>query len=142
MNPLFTVENRDLPAGVTGSNLLGSPPSVSEPCVCTPCEITEVYDGDTITVRVSIDLRVRLLECWADEVHTKDEAAKVRGIASRDHLRGLAPNGSKAVLTVPMRGARLDDILTMGRVLGYVSVNGQDLSARQVADGFAKATKE
>jgi len=37
-----------------------------------PCAIVEVYDGDTITVRLTLDLRVRMLDCWTPEIRTRD----------------------------------------------------------------------
>lgn len=107
-----------------------------------PCQIVEVYDGDTLTVRVQADLRVRLVDCWAPEIRTKDDDEKVRGLAARDHLRTLAPVNSPAVLSVSLDGVdRLDDLLTLGRVLGKVSIEGQDLSAQQVSAGHAKGQK-
>lgn len=109
--------------------------------ISVPCEVLEVYDGDTMTVRVSVDLRVRLLDCWAPELKTRDQAEKVKGVAAMEHLRKLAPNGSKAQLTIPLNGDRLDDILTLGRVLGCVSVDGKDLSEQQVKSGHARASK-
>jgi endonuclease YncB( thermonuclease family) len=109
--------------------------------ISVPCEVVEVYDGDTMTVRVSVDLRVRLLDCWAPELKTKDQAEKVKGIASMEHLRRLAPSGSKAQLTIPLNGDRLDDVLTLGRVLGRVSVDGKDLSEQQVKASHARASK-
>lgn len=112
-----------------------------ESFISAPCEIVEVYDGDTVTVRVSLDLRVRLLDCWAPEVRTTDAAEKVKGQAARDHLRKLAPVGSAAQILIPLTGHRLDDIITMGRVLAYLSVNGQDLSHQQVSAGHATKTK-
>ncbi len=109
--------------------------------ISIPCEVVEVYDGDTMTVRVSLDMQVRLLDCWAPELKTRDQSDKVKGIAAREHLQKLAPVGSKAQLTIPLTGDRLDDILTFGRVLGRVSVNGRDLSEQQVKAGHAKVSK-
>ncbi|MGL4513812.1 MAG: thermonuclease family protein [Lacipirellulaceae bacterium] len=109
-----------------------------------PCVVTEVYDGDTLTVRVSIDLRVRLLDCWAPEIRTTAADEKRRGEASAAHLRNLAA-GQPALLSVPLGHARrLDDLLTMGRVLGHVWLEGdaQSLSTRQVAAGHATIDKQ
>ena len=41
------------------------------------CKVLDVYDGDTVTVEVRTIARVRLLDCWAPEVRTKDVAEKV-----------------------------------------------------------------
>jgi len=111
-----------------------------QPVIVVPCTVAEVYDGDTVTVRLTLDARIRLLDCWVPEVKAADKAEKLKGIASRDHLRTLAPTDSEALLTIPLTGDRLDDVITMGRVLGRVSIGGKDLSAQQVESGFA--TKE
>jgi len=39
-----------------------------KPELSVPCKITEVYDGDTVTVEVTLTARVRLLDCWAPEL--------------------------------------------------------------------------
>lgn len=110
--------------------------------ITVPCEIIEWYDGDTPTVRVSLDARIRLLDCWAAEVHTKDLAAKARGIAARDHARHVFPVGSKGMLEIPLDGKqRFDDAITLGRVLGRVWVDGKDCSAEQVKAGHATTIK-
>lgn len=125
------------------SVLVGAVAFATEPrgTISVPCEVVEVYDGDTMTVRVSVDLRVRLLDCWAPELKTRDAAEKVKGVAAMEHLRKLAPSGAKAQLTIPLNGDRLDDILTFGRVLGRVSVDGKDLSEQQVKAGHARVMK-
>ena len=98
-----------------------------------PCTIVEVYDGDTLTVEVSLKARVRLLDCWAPEL--RDAGGK----ASRDNLK--QHEGKEAILQIPLEGAdRLDDIFTFGRVLGYIYVGEVSLSDKQVREGFA--TKE
>ena len=111
------------------------------PAISTPCEIVEWYDGDTATVRLTLDLRVRLLDCWAAEVKTTDLEEKKRGIAARDYVRSRYPVGSKATLEIPLRGERLDDVLTLGRVLGRIWVNGRDVSSDQVESGHATREK-
>jgi endonuclease YncB( thermonuclease family) len=44
-------------------------------------------------------------------------------------------------LTIPLNGDRFDDVITLGRVLGRVSVDGRDLSEQQVKAGHAKESK-
>lgn len=135
----------DRPAAVAAVQVARNPAAPVQPVpqsqISIPCVVTEVYDGDTITVRVTLDMRIRLLDCWAPEVRTKDAAEKVKGLASRDHLRSICPGGSAAQLLIPLTGERFDDVITMGRVLGYVSVDGKDLSAQQVAAGHATKDK-
>lgn len=109
--------------------------------VAVPCRVVEVYDGDTLTCRITLDVRVRLLDCWAAEVRGGDAAAKARGDAARGHLRQLA-QGRDALLRVPWpEDGRLDRALSLGRVLGRVSIDGQDLSEAQVEAGHATREK-
>lgn len=116
------------------------------------CAITEVYDGDTLTVEFTLRARVRLLDCWADEVRTTDEAAKARGLAARDHLGrlcGLEWDGRRwtgrtpATLHAPFGdGGTLGNLFTLERLLARVWVARGELSALQRAAGHAAATKE
>lgn len=108
------------------------------PSITVPCEVIEWYDGDTGTVRVTLDMRVRLLNCWAPEVRSKDADEKRRGEAARDYVRQAFPAGSQAMLEVPLSGySRLDDAITLGRVLGNVWVDGQSVSHEMVKAGHA-----
>lgn len=144
MKPHLWILLAGVGAVVTASHSgIAADPGTPTPTLNLPCEITEVYDGDTLTVQVKINVRVRLLDCWAHEVRTKDLKAKAKGIASRDHLRGLVPTGAKGLLVIPLGGAtRLDDIFTMGRVLANVHVADKSLSDEQVKAGHAWKTKE
>lgn len=108
----------------------------------TKARVVDVYDGDTITVEITRRVRVRLLDCWAPEVRTRNAAEKKRGFASRDHLRRLIKPGDAVTLHVPT----YDDVgkaWSFGRVLGRVYRTGAtvDVSAEQVAAGHATATK-
>lgn len=113
----------------------------------TEAIITEVYDGDTITVQPLMPAtRIRLLDCWAPEVRTRDDDEKRRGYASRDHLRELLPIGSRVTLQVPTSD-KLETSLTLGRVLGrvWIDTDGDgtldNVSELQVAAGHATTTK-
>lgn len=132
----------------TGVAFADDPQSAEKVVFETPCEIVEVYDGDTITVTfvlcgdLPVKARVRLLDCWAPEV-TGDE--KPLGLKSRDYLRELVKGHTDARLVIPARpGAdRLDDHLTFGRILGRVYLSGQKtpLAAHVVKAGHAYKTK-
>lgn len=120
------------------------------------CTITEVYDGDTVTIEFRVAARVRLLDCWAPEIRTRDAEEKRRGLAARDHLakvcgmvwdeeakrwRGRTP----AVIAVPFgRDDDLGSVFTMGRLLGSVTLEGdhRTLAERQRNAGHAEKTKE
>jgi len=116
---------------VVTEQLVGSPPT---PQLQLPCKITEVYDGDTVTVEVTLKARVRLLDCWAPEL--RDTGGK----ASRDNLKPY--EGKEAILQIPLEGVdRLDDVLTFGRILGNIYVEDVSLSEEQVGKGFATKKK-
>lgn len=116
------------------------------PQLVLPCEVTEVYDGDTVTVRVTITARVRLLDCWTAEVRTRNPAEKELGLRQRDALRTLVGSLPRpARLTIPLQGAaRLDDVFTLGRLLGSVTLEGESisLSDQMCRNNHAFATKE
>lgn len=109
----------------------------------TQAKVVSVYDGDTLTVEVTRRMRVRLLDCWASEVRTRDQAEKVRGIAAREHLRTLLPVGSGVVLQIPNH-TDIGKSFTFGRVLGQVwTVGGSSSIAEQmVSAGHATKTKQ
>lgn len=105
----------------------------------TPCKVVNVVDGDTVDVEVRRVIRIRLLDCWADETRTRNADQKQRGLAAKEHLRAVA-DGRDATLFVP-GGDVLKDRLTLDRVLGRVWVGGEDLSELQVKGGFASKGK-
>ena len=109
----------------------------------THAKVVSVYDGDTITVEVTRRMRVRILDCWASEVRTRDKAEKARGIAAREHLRTLLPAGSGIVLQIPNH-TDIGKSFTFGRVLGQVWTVGGKLSIAEqmVAAGHATPTKQ
>lgn len=109
----------------------------------TDAEVVDVYDGDTVEVRVERAFRVRLLDCWAPEIRTRDDAEKALGFASRDHLRGLIPVGSRVRLYISAGDDPLafDDSTSLSRVLGRIWADGKDVSVEQVAAGHATVSK-
>jgi endonuclease YncB( thermonuclease family) len=114
---------------------LGSAP---QPGWVTTAKVVEVYDGDTVTVEIRKQLRVRLLDCWAPEIRTRDEQVKADGIKSRDHLRRLIEQ-KEVILSIPAR-SRIGDSFSFDRALGRIYLGGKDVSALQVEAGYA--TKE
>ena len=101
----------------------------------------DVYDGDTFTATVQMQVRVRLIDCWAPEVRGEDKAT---GLRSRDALRQMIQDGGgKVIIYVPATG-RLSDSFSFGRVLGHAwSSDNSDkpLSLRMVEGGYAKESK-
>ena len=123
--------------------LLASVASAQDvPALVVPVEVIDVLDGDTLTVRVTLDIRVRLLDCWAAEVRTKDHEEKAAGNYSRETLSWLCL-GEKCLLTVPLAGHdRLDDVFTFGRLLARIRVLSSDLDVSEEMIRRNVATKE
>lgn len=131
------------------------PEQAPRPGFSTDCVITEVYDGDTVVVEFTATARVRLIDCWAPEIRTKDDTEKAKGFDSRNHLakaagmqwnaearrwRGRTP----ARLHVPFgSGQDIGGVMTLGRVLGSLWLDGDrmSLSALQVTTGHATPAK-
>lgn len=111
------------------------------PAIVLPATVESVIDGDTVELELKIRVVVRLKECWADEVRTLDPEEKKRGIASKDNLQKYA-EGQPATLYVPLdEGNGFADLFSFGRILGYVNVEGKDLSQYQVDSGHARSSK-
>lgn len=112
------------------------------PALILPGRIDEHVDGDTVGLVIEIRCRVRLKECWADEIRTTDPEEKRRGLASAAHLAKVAPVGERCTLYVPIEeGAGLADLFSFGRLVGDVFVRGESLAAEQVQSGHATKTK-
>jgi endonuclease YncB( thermonuclease family) len=112
---------------------LAQPP---QPGLSLPCKVVEVYDGDTVTVEVTVRARVRLIDCWAPELREPG------GKESRDHLANHALHKS-GTLYVPTGDAKhAGQVFSFDRLVGRVWIGDEqvDLSQRMVADG--KATKD
>ena len=114
--------------------------------------ISRVIDGDTVEVTIKRTIRVRLQDCWAAEKRLDPslppidrEAAKLRGIASAEHLRRIA-EGHECTLHVPTHPGDnetqdIGDSFSMGRAVGRVWINGTDLAELQVRKGYATREK-
>ena len=125
-----------------------------QPGWTTVGEVVAVKDGDTVKVRITREIDVRLLDCWSAESrrdpriksHIDQEAAKLRGIAAKEHLRRVAL-GKQCTLMIPTHvdgeGVITDvsDVFSLSRALGRVWVDGKDISELQVERGYATATK-
>ena len=107
-----------------------------------PVKIVQVYDGDTVVVEIRKRVRVRLLDCWAPEVRTKNVSEKKKGYESKDNLKKIIPEGSDAVLHIPGH-VDVGRSITFGRFLGRIWATGDkdDVSAQQVEAGHATKTK-
>ena len=106
-------------------------------------KIIEVYDGDTVVCEIRKRVRIRLLDCWAPEIRTKDKDEKKKGYDSKDHLTKILPDGSDAILHIP-GSVDIGRSLTFGRFLGHLWADAEDdnVSMQQVAAGHATETKQ
>jgi endonuclease YncB( thermonuclease family) len=112
------------------------PVSAPKPGITLPCQVTEIVDGDTITVEVQIPMRVRLKNCYAPELRHPG------GAESKDHLRRFA-GGKRGVLHVPLEDVdRVDKAFTFGRVIGDVWIDGRSVVQEQVDAGHAAAVNK
>jgi endonuclease YncB( thermonuclease family) len=123
---------------VVVSSLEADPPPQG---ISTEAEIVEWYDGDTAVATLSLQVRIRLLDCWAPEVRGSE---KELGLKSKEHIIEICPEGSKVRIFIPTTG-RLQDSLTFGRILAHGWVQNKEgewinISEQMVSDGFA--TKE
>lgn len=119
------------------ANQATEPPAKPIPGWATTCELDRVIDGDTVDVRVSRVIRVRLLDCWAPE--KRDPG----GPESTANIARLLGDGELTLL-IPSDGDEVKDILTFGRALGWIwSKADADLSVNelQVIQGHATAEK-
>ena len=125
-----------------------------QPGWITVGKVVKVKDGDTVKVRITREIDVRLLGCWAAESRRDPriksridrDAAKLRGIAAKEHLTRIAL-GKRCVLMIPTQtdgeeiASDVGDVFSLSRALGRVWVDGKDLSELQVERGYATATK-
>ena len=113
----------------------------------TKAVVKEVYDGDTVVVTIQKDFRVRMLDCWAPEIKTRNPEEQKRGEESRDFLKSLVNIDDEVIVEIPMTD-RIQDSFTFGRVLAYLwkDIDGDgkldDVSDVMIQKGFATKTKK
>ena len=112
-----------------------------------PAACIEVVDGDTLTVRVTFALRLRLDQCWAPESRTTDLAEKQRGLLAKANMVDMAL-GKPVMVHIPGKTGikTLGELTTLGRVVARAWVTEPaappaSLSERQVTAGFAATQK-
>lgn len=137
-------------ANQTQHRPLPIPDTLSVPA-CPPKGMTidgtvlRVIDGDTIVVESRVEYHVRLLDCWAPESRTRDQAEKQRGLAAKARMQQLAVD--KPVRVFLPAADDLTDMMTMGRLLGRVWIlsgdapTSPDLSTIMVAEQLATREK-
>ena len=114
----------------------------------TDGHVIDVHDGDTITVRVYRDFRVRLRDCWAPELEPIEQRRhwaflknmpKNSGMASHLHLKDLAEGYQARLHIIGSPDGDFRDSTSMGRVIGdvYLLKDNTNLAAAQVQAGHA-----
>jgi endonuclease YncB( thermonuclease family) len=129
--PVITTIPTDDPPVPTNIN-------VPKLALCLPIQnILKVYDGDTATkVLIALEVSVRYNSCWAPEL---DEPF---GPESRD--RAKQAEGKSGRLYIDLTDVRnMSDLLTLGRVVGEIWLNGEteSESQKQIRLKMASTTK-
>ncbi len=85
---------------------------------------------------------MRLLDCWAPEVRTKDSEEKRKGMAAKNHLKGLI-NGEDVLMEVPTKhNGDVGKSISMSRVLGHIYTKaGDNVSELMIEAGHATNRK-
>lgn len=108
--------------------------------------ITNIHDGDTVTVNISKEFNIRLLDCWCPEINSKDEEEKKRGLEAKKFLNKMLKNGDEVTVEIPLH-KNLAQSLTFGRFLGYIwnDIDGDgvkdNISNEMVKNKYATKTK-
>lgn len=112
-----------------------------------PARVVSIYDGDTVTLEFNVKANVRLLDCWAPEIKTKDQQEKLRGVASKKYLEGLLKINEEVSVRIPFDG-NISNSVSLSRILGsvYKDVDGDgikdNISDIMTKQGYATKTKE
>jgi micrococcal nuclease len=103
--------------------------------------LSKVVDGDTIDVDIdlgfdiSFSSRVRLAGIDTPESRTADKAEKVLGLEAKEYLKSKFKDAKSIVI----KTEKMDSSEKYGRILGWIFVDGQDVSVNQqmINDGYA-----
>lgn len=110
-------------------------------------KIKDVHDGDTVTVSVTKEFKVRLLDCWASEINSKDLKEKEKGEKARDFLKKILNENEDVYVEIPLYDS-IEKSFTFGRLLGYIwkDVDGDgqkdNISEIMVENKHATKSKE
>jgi len=103
--------------------------------------LSKVVDGDTIDVDIdlgfdiSFSSRVRLAGIDTPESRTSDKAEKSLGLEAKEYLKYKL----KDAKSITIKTEKMDSSEKYGRILGWIFVDGQDVSVNQqmIDDGYA-----
>jgi len=110
------------------------------------CLINRVVDGDTVDIDIDVgfgiwikDERVRVMGIDTPESRTRDLVEKAFGLASKERLKELIPEGSIQVLKTEVDKSGEDAKGKFGRILGDFLVEGKRITETLVEEGHAVA---
>lgn len=103
--------------------------------------LSKVVDGDTIDVDIdlgfdiSFSSRVRLAGIDTPESRTADKAEKALGLEAKEYLKYKLKDAKSIVI----KTEKMDSSEKYGRILGWIFVDGQEVSVNQqmINDGYA-----
>jgi micrococcal nuclease len=104
-------------------------------------KVNKVVDGDTIDVDIdlgfdiSFSSRVRLAGIDTPESRTTDKAEKVLGLEAKAYVKTQIDSAKSVVI----KTEKMDSSEKYGRILGWVYLDGSDLSLNEkmIKDGYA-----
>ena len=102
---------------------------------CYKAKCISVYDGDTVTLDISLGFgvtmreKIRLLGINTPEVRGKE---KLDGLISRDRLRELINGKDIIIATHKDKGGKY------GRLLATIYLDGVDINQQLIDEGLAK----
>ena len=106
--------------------------------------INRVIDGDTVDIDIDLgfgiwmkDERVRVMGIDTPESRTSDKLEKVFGLAAKDRLKELIPEGSIQILKTEVDKDGEDAKGKFGRILGDFIVEGHRITEILVDEGHA-----
>ena len=106
----------------------------------TKGKVVRVVDGDTVDVSITYIIRIRLLDCWAPEVRTRDIVEKRNGLRSAKYLTEMIGD-EEALIFIPM-GEYIGKSFSFDRLLGRMWLDEVDISEHLVEHGYATKEKE
>lgn len=116
-----------------------------QPGIVVRAEVLSVHDADTIRVKICKTFSVRLIDCWAAELDSKDPKEKEKALAGKKFLEEILKKATDVTVTIPAN----DDItksFTFGRLLGtvYARIDDKWININQllIEKGYATKTKE
>ena len=108
------------------------------------CKVLKIIDGDTVDVDIDLGFgivlkneRVRVMGIDTPESRTSDKLEKVFGLAAKDRLKELIPEGSIQILKTEVDKDGEDAKGKFGRILGDFIVEGHRVTKILVDEGHA-----